>query len=127
MAFSLAMARETWPERLDLLLGVFRAFREVPDDVRGGGVWGQVQVGGGCFPVENEEKGEGGGASQCAHVCQTRDGPNTTATIILQKSFAPDATSERHVMAHQMKNLCVFSVFHCVERAFGAASGGTPQ
>ena len=30
-------------------------------------------------------------------------------------------------MAHQMKNLCVFSVFHCVEGAFGAASGGTPK
>ena len=30
-------------------------------------------------------------------------------------------------MAHQMKNLCVFSVFHCVEGAFGAASRGTPK
>ena len=26
-------------------------------------------------------------------------------------------------MAHQMKNLCGFSVFHCVEGAFGASSG----
>ena len=26
-----------------------------------------------------------------------------------------------------MKDLCVFSVFHCVEGAFGAASGGTPK
>ena len=33
----------------------------------------------------------------------------------------------RHLMAHQMKNLCVFSVFHCVEGAFGASSGGTPK
>ena len=30
-------------------------------------------------------------------------------------------------MAHQMKNLFVFHVFHCVEGAFGAASGGTPK
>ena len=30
-------------------------------------------------------------------------------------------------MAHQMKNLCGFSVFHCVEGAFGASSGGTPK
>ena len=30
-------------------------------------------------------------------------------------------------MAHQMKNLCGFSVFHCVEGAFGASSGGTPN
>ena len=30
-------------------------------------------------------------------------------------------------MAHQMKHLCGFSVFHCVEGAFGAASGGTPK
>ena len=32
-----------------------------------------------------------------------------------------------HLMAHQMKNLFVFSVFECVEGAFGAASGGTPE
>ena len=56
-----------------------------------------------------------------------RDGPNTTTTIIFQKSFASDATSKRHLMAHQMKHLCVFSVFHCVEGAFGAASGGYPK
>ena len=30
-------------------------------------------------------------------------------------------------MAHQMKNLCVFSMFHCVEGALGVASGGTPK
>ena len=30
-------------------------------------------------------------------------------------------------MAHQMKNHCVFSVFHCVEGACGAASEGTPK
>ena len=30
-------------------------------------------------------------------------------------------------MAHQTKNLCGFSVFHCVEGAFGASSGGTPK
>ena len=30
-------------------------------------------------------------------------------------------------MAHQMKNLCGFYVFHCVEGAFGASSGGTPK
>ena len=30
-------------------------------------------------------------------------------------------------MAHQMKHLCGFSVFHCVEGAFGASSGGTPK
>ena len=30
-------------------------------------------------------------------------------------------------MAHQMKSLCDFSVFHCVEGAFGASSGGTPK
>ena len=56
-----------------------------------------------------------------------RDGPNTTTTIIFQKSFASDATPKRHLMAHQMKNLCGFSVFHCVEGAFGASSGGTPK
>ena len=56
-----------------------------------------------------------------------RDGPTTTTTIIFQKSFASDATPKRHSMAHQMKNLCDFSVFHCVEGAFGASSGGTPK
>ena len=30
-------------------------------------------------------------------------------------------------MAQQMKNLCGFSVFHCVEGAFGASSGGAPK
>ena len=30
-------------------------------------------------------------------------------------------------MAHQMKNLCGFSVFHRVQGAFGASSGGTPK
>ena len=30
-------------------------------------------------------------------------------------------------MTHQMKNLCVFSLFHCVEGGFDAASGGTPK
>ena len=30
-------------------------------------------------------------------------------------------------MVHQMKNLCVFSVFYCVEGAFDAASRGTPE
>ena len=44
---------------------------------------------------------------------------------IFQKSFASDATPKRHLMAHQMKNLCGFSVFHCVEGAFGASSMGT--
>ena len=56
-----------------------------------------------------------------------RDGPNTTTTIIFQKSFASDAIPKRHSMAHQMKNLGGFSVLHCVEGAFGASSGGTPQ
>ena len=32
-------------------------------------------------------------------------------------------------MAHQMKNLCGFSVFHCVEGGifFGASARGTPK
>ena len=30
-------------------------------------------------------------------------------------------------MAHQMKDLYDFSVFHCVEGAFGAPSGGNPK
>ena len=47
--------------------------------------------------------------------------------MIFQKMFASDATPKRHLMAHQMKNLCGFSVFHCVEGAFGASSGGTPK
>ena len=55
-----------------------------------------------------------------------RDGPNTTTTIIFQKSFASDATPKRHLMTYQMKNLCGFSMFHCVEGAFGASSGGIP-
>ena len=29
-------------------------------------------------------------------------------------------------MTHQMKNHCVFFVFHCVEGAFDATSRGTP-
>ena len=45
----------------------------------------------------------------------------------LTKSFASDATPKRHLMAHQMKNLCGFSAFHCVEGAFGASSGGYPK
>ena len=57
----------------------------------------------------------------------TLNGPNTTTTIIFKKSFASDATPKRHLMAHQMKNLCGFSVFHCVEGPFGASSGGTPK
>ena len=40
-------------------------------------------------------------------------------------SFASDVAS--NLSAHQMTNLCVFSVFLCVEGAFGAASGGTPK
>ena len=30
-------------------------------------------------------------------------------------------------MTHQMKNLCVFSVFHCVEAAFDATSRGISE
>ena len=56
-----------------------------------------------------------------------RDGPNTTTTINLKNNFGFDAAPKRHVMAHQMKNLCGFSVFHCAEGAFGASSGGTPK
>ena len=56
-----------------------------------------------------------------------RDGPNTTTTMIFQKSIASDAASKPRLMAHQMKNLCGFSVFHCVEGAFGAPSGGNPK
>ena len=44
-----------------------------------------------------------------------------------KRKIASDATPKRHLMAHQMKNLCGFFVFHCVEGAFGASSGGTPQ
>ena len=44
-----------------------------------------------------------------------------------QKSFVSDATPKWRLMAHQMKNLCGFSVFHCVEGACGASSGGTPK
>ena len=58
---------------------------------------------------------------------QVRDGPNTTTTIVFQKSFASDATPKRHLMAHQMKNLCGFSVFHCVEGPFGASTRVTPK
>ena len=45
------------------------------------------------------------------------------------KTFASDATPKRHLMAYQMKNLCGFSVFHCIEGAFGASFiwGGTPK
>ena len=56
-----------------------------------------------------------------------RDGPNTTTT---QKSFASDATSKRHLRTHQMKNLYVFSVFHCVEgcrRGTWCVIRGTPK
>ena len=52
---------------------------------------------------------------------------NTTTTITFQEGFASDATPKRNLMADQMKNLCGFSVFHCVEGAFGASSGGTPK
>ena len=58
---------------------------------------------------------------------QSRDGPNTTTTIIFKKSLESDATSKRHLMAHQMKHHYVFSVFYCVKGAIGAASGGTPK
>ena len=40
---------------------------------------------------------------------------NTTTTIIFPKSFASDVASNRRLMTHQMKDHCVFSVFHCVE------------
>ena len=76
----------------------------------------------------------GPGMSQTKTLCKApfsvvlgRDGPTTTTTIIFQKSFASDATPKRHLMAHQMKNLCSFSVFHCVKEAIGASSGGTPK
>ena len=35
-----------------------------------------------------------------------------------QGSFASDVASKRHCMTHQMKNLCVLSVIHCVEGVF---------
>ena len=49
-----------------------------------------------------------------------RDGPNTATTMI----FTCDGASNRHLMAHEMTNLSVFSAFHCVERAFDSASRG---
>ena len=54
-----------------------------------------------------------------------RDGPNNHKLLIFPKSLASDVTSNRHLMAHQMKHLCVFSVFHCGEGAFDASSRGT--
>ena len=56
-----------------------------------------------------------------------REGPSTTTTIILQQHFASDVASNRHLMAHQRNNLCVFSLFHCVEGAFDVSSRGTPK
>ena len=57
----------------------------------------------------------------------SREGKTATTTIIFQKSFASDATPKRHLMAHQMRNLCGFSVFHCAEGAIGASFRGTPK
>ena len=52
---------------------------------------------------------------------------NTTTTIIFQKSFASDATPKRHLMTHRMKNLCLFSVFHCVEGHWVRHPGVPPK
>ena len=43
------------------------------------------------------------------------------------KSFASDATPKRHLMAHQMKNLCGFSVFHGIEMGIWCVIRGYPQ
>ena len=58
---------------------------------------------------------------------EARGRPKHNHNQNLPKKFASDATPKWHLMAHQMKNLCGFSVFHCVEGAFGASSGGTPK
>ena len=43
------------------------------------------------------------------------------------QKIASDVASKRHLMAHQMKHLCNFSVFHCAEGALDATSRGTPK
>ena len=43
------------------------------------------------------------------------------------KGFCILCLIKRHLMAHPMTNLCVFSVIHCVEGAFDAASRRTPK
>ena len=45
----------------------------------------------------------------------------------LPKKFCIWCHTKRNLMTHQMKNLCGFSVFHCLEGPFGASSGGTPK
>ena len=50
-----------------------------------------------------------------------RDGPTTTTkTMTLTKTFTFDSTSNCHVLAYKMTNLCILSVFHCVEWAWHA-------
>ena len=44
-----------------------------------------------------------------------------------KKKTASDATPKQHLMAHQMKDFCGFSVLHYVQGASGASSGGTPK
>ena len=51
-------------------------------------------------------------------------GVTVTGVSKISKS---DAAPKWNLMAHQMKNLCGFSVFHCIEGAFGVSSGGTPK
>ena len=68
-------------------------------------------------------------ASQAAlrHQNESGIGPATTTTVVLQESFASDVASKRHLMTHQMKNLCAFSVFHSVGGAWCKKKPGAPQ
>ena len=80
-----------------------------------------------CWKSGNIEKNKKSPPPDYFQEMLVRDGPNTTTTIIFKKKIASDATPKQHLMEHQMKNLFGFSVFHCVEGAFGASSGGTPK
>ena len=58
---------------------------------------------------------------------EIRDSPNTATTIIFQKSFASDVASKRHLMAHQMLNLCVFLCVPLCRRGIWRSIRGYPQ
>ena len=65
-----------------------------------------------------------------SYLCAKANSPGCVAELIEfpgeHSGFFPPA-SNRQLMAHRMKSCCVFSVFHCLERAFDAASRATPE
>ena len=74
-------------------------------------------------PPQHQQWKQPLGTAQCDNRgrCSSQGRPKVNHNHIVQQYFALDVALKRHLMARHMKNLCVFSVFHCVEGAFDAA------